>query len=77
MRARAGERPAIPPGTDLASSTARSIFDKFDINGDGLMSLGEFLLVLTLLSIPENDIAIIFRCAREHCIAAVWEVTVP
>lgn len=50
------------------SKAARSIFDKFDINGDGLMSFGEFQLVLTLLSIPEGDVATIFRSAlTQHC----------
>eukprot|EP00983_Pelagomonas_calceolata_P130655 1161700-Pelagomonas_calceolata.AAC.9 len=58
----AGERP-VRDHTSAAHETkaARSIFDKFDINGDGLLSFAEFLLVLSLLSIPEDDVAVIFR----------------
>jgi len=57
----AGERP-VRDHTSAAHETkaARSIFDKFDINGDGLLSFAEFLLVLSLLSIPEDDVAVIF-----------------
>ncbi|KAF5839580.1 hypothetical protein DUNSADRAFT_455 [Dunaliella salina] len=58
----AGERPAGEPVATAAHDTkaAHSIFDKFDINGDGLLSFAEFLLVLSLLSIPEEDISTIF-----------------
>jgi len=59
----AGERPVSEQASlELGNNkAARSIFDKFDLNGDGLLSFGEFMLVLTLLSIPEEDVAVIFR----------------
>ena len=37
-----------------------AFFKQFDVDGDGLMSFSEFLLVLTLLSIHEHDVQIIF-----------------
>lgn len=59
---RAGERNPHATDTHKARlSTSRTIFRQFDLNGDGLLSYWEFLLVLTLLSIPEEDAAIIFR----------------
>uniref|UniRef100_A0A7S2QT81 EF-hand domain-containing protein n=1 Tax=Chlamydomonas chlamydogama TaxID=225041 RepID=A0A7S2QT81_9CHLO len=52
-----GERKAKVPG----SKRSTSFFQQFDVDGDGLISYLEYLLVLTLLSIPENDVKTIFN----------------
>ena len=36
-------------------------FKQFDVDGDGLISYPEFLLVLTLSSIPERDVKTVFE----------------
>ena len=56
----AGERPK-GPSRQSPAKCEETIFQLFDVNGDGRISLSEFLLVLTLLSIPEEDASIIFR----------------
>ncbi|KXZ48149.1 hypothetical protein GPECTOR_30g245 [Gonium pectorale] len=42
------------------SKAQTTFFKQFDVDGDGLISYPEFLLVLTLLSIHERDVKIIF-----------------
>ncbi|KAG1657849.1 hypothetical protein FOA52_002028 [Chlamydomonas sp. UWO 241] len=51
-----GERtqPAAP------SANSSEFFSNFDIDGDGVLAFNEFLLVLTLISIPKMDVHIIF-----------------
>lgn len=44
----------------VASKAAITFFKQFDVDGDGRMSYTEFLLVLTLMSISENDVKTIF-----------------
>jgi hypothetical protein len=46
------------PSAPSANSSA--FFSNFDIDGDGVLAFTEFLLVLTLISIPKMDVHIIF-----------------
>ncbi len=51
--ARTSQRSRSPPCRALPAA-------QFDVDGDGLISYPEFLLVLTLLSIHERDVTTIF-----------------
>ena len=43
-----------------AQDTERSIFNKIDTDGDGLISFSEYVVVVLLLSIPEGEIHTVF-----------------
>ncbi|KAL6758001.1 hypothetical protein V8C86DRAFT_2609507, partial [Haematococcus lacustris] len=49
------------PASATSSRAGQSIFESFDVDGDGVLSLPEFQLILTLMAIPQHDISTIFK----------------
>ncbi|KAJ9523981.1 hypothetical protein QJQ45_022371, partial [Haematococcus lacustris] len=49
------------PASATSSRAGQSIFESFDVDGDGVLSFPEFQLILTLMAIPQHDISTIFK----------------
>lgn len=47
-------------GLRNAAGLEDSVFRRFDVNGDGLISYAEFVLVVNLLAIPEDEVRAVF-----------------
>jgi hypothetical protein len=64
---RAGRLPGEPGARPRSERDLRnhagledSVFKRFDVNGDGLISYAEFVLVVNLLAIPEDEVRAVF-----------------
>lgn len=53
-------RPQIQEAMIKSQKRKNKFFQKFDLDGDGLLAFPEFQLVVTLLSIPEEDVNVVF-----------------
>ncbi|KAL6754761.1 hypothetical protein V8C86DRAFT_286671 [Haematococcus lacustris] len=49
------------PASATSSRAGQSIFESFDVDGDGVLSFPEFQLILTLMAIPQHNISTIFK----------------